>query len=218
MKSPYSDKVMDHFRNPRNVGELEMPDGKAKEGSPACGDMVVLTINVDEETKVIKDIRFKSYGCASNIATGSIITEMVKGKTIDEAKKIGWKDAADELGGLPAIKTHCSVLAVEALRQAITNYEEKHGLTSSREFTTLKLVNKRLRHVMNPMKGLDVIKTDLIENVEVEGGDEAEEKIIRIHVDLPEEHQFSTALKGDILEKLEHRWDVKDIVITFASD
>ncbi len=218
MKSPYTEKVMDHFRNPRNVGELDSPDGKAKEGSPACGDMVVLTINVDEETQVIKDIKFKSYGCASNIATGSIITEMVKGKTIEEAKKIGWKDAADELGGLPAIKTHCSVLAVEALRQAITNYEEKHGLTKDREATTLKLVNKRLKHVMNPMKGLDVIKTDLIESVEVEGEEDDEKKIVRIHVDLPEEHQFSTALKEDILEKLEHRWDIKSIVITFAKD
>src|SRR6056297_1057236 len=200
MKSPYSDKVMEHFRNPRNVGVFEDADGRAKEGSPACGDMVVLTLKVDEDTQIIKDIRFKSYGCASNIATGSIITEMAKGKTLEDAKKITWKEASDELGGLPPIKTHCSVLAVEALQQAIKNYEEKHGLESEREETTLKLVKKRLKHVMNPMKGLDVIKTELIEDIQVE--DTQNGKMIKIHVDLPEEHQFSTALKEDIKEKL----------------
>ncbi len=119
MKLPYSEKVIAHFKDPHNVGECVDPDGKAIEGSPACGDMVELTIKVDKKTKIIKDIKFKSYGCASNIATGSIITDLAKGKTIDEAKKITWKQAAEELGGLPAIKVHCSVLAVEALKEAI---------------------------------------------------------------------------------------------------
>ena len=126
MAFPYNDTVLEHFRNPRNVGCIDNPDGKATEGSPACGDMVSVYITVDPKTNVITDIKFESYGCASNIATGSIITEMAKGKTIEEAKKITWKEASDALGGLPPIKAHCSVLAVEGLRSAIQNYEEKH--------------------------------------------------------------------------------------------
>ena len=128
MAFPYNDIVLEHFKNPRNIGRMEDPDGKAVEGSPACGDMVSLYIKVDPVTLVITDIRFESYGCASNIATGSIITEMAKGKTLEEAKKITWKEASAALGGLPSIKAHCSVLAVEALRSAILNYEERHGL------------------------------------------------------------------------------------------
>ena len=151
MAFPYNDKVLEHFRHPRNVGKMEEPDGKSIEGSPACGDMVAVYIKVDDETKVIEDIKFESYGCASNIATGSIITEMAKGKTLDEAKAITWKQASDELGGLPPIKAHCSVLAVEGLRAAIRDYEEKHGLVEAREPTTVEVIQKRLRHVMNPL-------------------------------------------------------------------
>ena len=87
MAFPYNETVLEHFRHPHNVGEMENPDGKAIEGSPACGDMVSVYIKVDAETKVIEDIKFESYGCASNIATGSIITDLAKGKTLDEAKK-----------------------------------------------------------------------------------------------------------------------------------
>ena len=136
MALPYTETVLKHFRNPQNVGKIEDADGKAMEGSPACGDMVAVYINVEPETKKISDIKFESYGCASNIATGSIITELAKGKTIDEAKKITWKDASDALGGLPKVKAHCSVLAIEGLRGAINNYEEKHGLVKERKPTT----------------------------------------------------------------------------------
>ncbi len=209
--SPYSEKVIEYFQNPKNVGEMDDPDGYAKEGSPACGDMVSLFLKVDEETKRITDIKFKSYGCASNIATGSIITEMAKGKTIDEAKEISWQDAADELGGLPDVKTHCSVLAVDALKEAIRDYEEKHGLVEERRPTTEEVVRKRLRHVMNPLSGLDVIKTDLINDIKVE------DRKITVHVDLAEDHQFANAVKEDILEKLEHRWDVEEVIIEFSS-
>ena len=101
MAFPYSENVLEHFRNPRNVGKIEDPDGKSTEGSPACGDMVAVYITVDDDTKVLEDVKFESYGCASNIATGSIITEMAKGKTLSDAKKITWKEAAEELGGLP---------------------------------------------------------------------------------------------------------------------
>ncbi|GAH17577.1 unnamed protein product [marine sediment metagenome] len=127
MRFPYSETVLEHFRHPRNVGKIENADGKAIEGSPACGDMVSVYINVDPKTNTLSDVKFESYGCASNIATGSIITELAKGKTLDEAKKITWKEASEALGGLPKIKVHCSVLAVEGLRSAIENYEERHG-------------------------------------------------------------------------------------------
>ncbi|MFO8061290.1 MAG: iron-sulfur cluster assembly scaffold protein, partial [bacterium] len=149
MSFPYSEKVMEHFKNPRNVGKIEDPDGKATEGSPACGDMVAVYINVNKDTQVIEDIKFESYGCASNIATGSIITEMAKGKTIEEAKKISWKEATKKLGGLPSVKTHCSVLAVDGLRSAIKNYEEKHGIVTEKVPTDMDEVTKRLRKVMN---------------------------------------------------------------------
>jgi nitrogen fixation NifU-like protein len=158
MKFPYSETVLEHFRHPHNVGKIENADGKAIEGSPACGDMVSVYINVEPETKTISDIKFESYGCASNIATGSIITELAKGKTLDEAKKITWKQASEALGGLPKIKAHCSVLAVEGLRSAIENYEERHGLVKEKKPTTVETVRKRLRKVMNPLSGLDLVR------------------------------------------------------------
>lgn len=210
MKFPYSEKVLEHFRNPRNVGKLEDPDGKGLEGSPACGDMVAVYLKVDPETTVIEDVKFESYGCASNIATASIITELSKGKTIEEAKKITWKEATEELGGLPPVKAHCSVLAVEGLRAAIRDYEEKHGLVSEQEPTTEEVVNGRLKHVMNPMAGLDIVRTKLVTKVEVNDG------VVRILLDLPSNHQFAAAIKEDILEKIESLWDVTEVKVVFT--
>lgn len=210
MKFPYNEKVLEHFRNPRNVGSIEDADGKATEGSPACGDMVSVYIKVDEHTKKIKDVKFESYGCASNIATGSIITELAKGKTIEEAKKITWKQASDELGGLPRIKTHCSVLAVDGLRAAIENYEEKHGLIKDRVPTTKEIVLKRLKHVINPLAGLDLVRTKLIGNIKVEN------KTIEVEVCLPENHQFANSIKDEIVEKLESLWDIDRVIIKFT--
>lgn len=215
MASPYSEKVIELFKNPKNVGEIENPDGKAKEGSPACGDMVVLTLKVDDETKKITDIKFKSYGCASNIATGSIITEMAKGKTIEEAEKITWKDAADELGGLPSVKTHCSVLAVDALKEAIRDYRVRQGYVEEVQPTTEEVVQQRLRHVMNPITGLDVIKTNLITNIRVLNG---ESRTVVVHVDLAPDHQFASAVKEDIIDKLEPRHDVDKVDVKFRAN
>jgi NifU-like protein involved in Fe-S cluster formation len=210
MTFPYNETVLEHFRNPRNVGSIENPDGKATEGSPACGDMVSVYINVDPETKKITDIKFESYGCASNIATGSIITELAKGKTLEEAKKISWKEASQALGGLPPIKAHCSVLAVEGLRGAIQNYEEKHGLETNREVTTEEVIRKRLRRVMNPMKGLDMVATNLVKEVEVKDG------VVRVVIDLPENHQFAASIKEEAKERIENLWDVKKVIIAFV--
>ncbi|MBU7036287.1 MAG: iron-sulfur cluster assembly scaffold protein [Theionarchaea archaeon] len=209
MKTVYTDKVIEHFKNPRNVGRIEDPDGKSTEGSPACGDMVSVYIKVDEETRRITDIKFESYGCASNIATGSIITELAKGKTLEEAKNLSWKDASEALGGLPPIKAHCSVLAVEGLRAAIQDYEEKHGLVKEKVPTTEDIVRKRLRHVMNPLTGLDVVRTELIIKVEVKEGR------VTVTVDLPENHQFAAAIKEDVKDKIEPLWDVKEVIVKF---
>jgi NifU-like protein involved in Fe-S cluster formation/metal-sulfur cluster biosynthetic enzyme len=210
-KFPYNETVLEHFKHPHNVGELENPDGKAIEGSPACGDMVSVTIKVEPETQVIEDIKFQSYGCASNIATGSIITDLAKGKTIEEAKKLSWKQASDALGGLPPIKAHCSVLAIEGLRAAVRDYQERNGLTEDREPTTVKLIEKRLRHVMNPLMGLDIVRTDVVKSISFEGG------IVKIVVDLDESHQFATAIKNDITEKIEPLWDVELVEVEFTA-
>ncbi len=210
MPLPYNAIVMEHFRNPRNVGRIEDADAKSVEGSPACGDMVAVYLKVDPETHVITDIKFESYGCASNIATGSIITELAKGKTIEEAKEITWKEASEALGGLPPIKTHCSVLAVDGLRAAIENYEERHGLIRERTPTTPEVVRKRLKHVMNPVVGLDIVRTKLVKEIEVADG------TVRVVLDLPSDHQFAAAMRDEIVEKLESRWDVNEVVVEFT--
>ena len=210
MAFPYNDIVLEHFKNPRNIGRMEDPDGKAVEGSPACGDMVSLYIKVDPETLVITDIRFESYGCASNIATGSIITEMAKGKTLEDAKRITWKEASAALGGLPSIKAHCSVLAVEALRSAILNYEERHGLVKEKVPTTVEVVRKRLKKVMNPIKGLDMVATNLVKEIRVQEGE------VFILIDLPSGHQFANAIREDAMEKIQTLWDVKKVIVEFT--
>jgi len=210
MKFPYSETVLEHFRRPHNVGKIENPDGKAMEGSPACGDMVAVYINVDQKSKKIDDIKFESYGCASNIATGSIITDLAKGKTIDDAKKITWKEAADALGGLPKIKAHCSVLAIEGLRGAINNYEEKHGLVKKRVPTTLEAIRKRLRKVINPLAGLDLVRTNLVKDIQMKDG------TVRVAIDLPKNHQFAPAIKEEIDEKIEPLWDVEEVIVDFT--
>jgi len=131
--SLYSEKVMDHFRNPRNVGEIENPDGTGHVGNPICGDVMELYIRV--KNGVIADAKFKTFGCGAAIATSSMVTEMVIGKSIEEALEISNHAVAEALGGLPPIKMHCSLLAEEALRSAINDYlnnREKNGLKNER--------------------------------------------------------------------------------------
>jgi nitrogen fixation protein NifU and related proteins len=119
----YSEKVMDHFSHPRNVGEIPDASGIGKVGNPVCGDMMELYIKVDNN--IITDVKFKTFGCGAAIATSSMVTELVKGKTIEEALKISNKAVADALDGLPPIKMHCSVLAEDALKAAIDDYLKK---------------------------------------------------------------------------------------------
>jgi nitrogen fixation NifU-like protein len=118
--SLYSEKVMEHFKNPRNVGEMETPDGVGRVGDPICGDVLELYIKVNDGT--IVDAKFKTFGCAAAIATSSMVTEMVKGKSVEEALKISNKAVVEALDGLPPAKVHCSVLAEDALKAAIEGY------------------------------------------------------------------------------------------------
>jgi len=121
----YSEKVMDHFANPRNVGEIPDADGIGKVGNPQCGDVMWLYIKVKDG--ILTDIKFKTFGCGAAIATSSMITELARGKTIEEAKRISRQDVADSLEGLPPTKMHCSNLAADALREAIKDYEAKRA-------------------------------------------------------------------------------------------
>jgi len=210
MPLPYSETVMEHFKHPHNVGRIENPDAKAVEGSPACGDMVAVYLRVDEATKRITDIKFESYGCASNIATGSIITYLAMGKTLDQAKDITWQQASDALGGLPPIKTHCSVLAVDGLRAAIQNYEERHGLVTERVPTDEAEVRRRLKHVMNPVVGLDLVRTKMVKNIAIADG------VVRVELDLGADHQFAANIESEIRDKLEPLWDVQRVEVVFS--
>jgi nitrogen fixation protein NifU and related proteins len=119
----YSPKVMDHCRNPRNVGAIDNPDGVGHVGNPVCGDVMELYIKVDDN--IITDVKFKTFGCGAAIATSSMATEMVKGKSVEEALAVSNKAVAEALDGLPPIKLHCSVLAEEAIKSAIEDYKNK---------------------------------------------------------------------------------------------
>ncbi|MBE5922021.1 MAG: Fe-S cluster assembly scaffold protein NifU [Lachnospiraceae bacterium] len=125
----YSEKVMDHFMNPRNMGELPHADGVGTVGNAKCGDIMRIYLEVDEETKVIKDCKFKTFGCGAAVATSSMATELVKGKTIYEALQVTNKAVMDALDGLPQVKVHCSLLAEEAIHAALWDYAKKHGIT-----------------------------------------------------------------------------------------
>ena len=119
----YTDKVMEHFKNPRNMGEIPDADGVGTVGNPTCGDLMTMYIKVKDDR--IEDVKFKTYGCGAAIATSSMTTELAKGKTLDEAMKITRASVADSLGGLPKVKMHCSNLAADALHAAIEDYREK---------------------------------------------------------------------------------------------
>ncbi len=123
----YSEKVMDHFTNPRNVGEIKDADGIGEEGNPVCGDMMTFYIKVDDQNR-LSDVKFKTFGCGAAIAVSSIVSEMAKGKTLEEARKITPALVAQELDGLPKNKFHCSNLGAQALNKAIDNYLIKKGL------------------------------------------------------------------------------------------
>ena len=124
----YSDKVMDHFQNPRNVGKMENADGIGEVGNAKCGDIMRMYIKVDPQTQVITDVKFNTFGCGSAIATSSMATEMIKGKKLDQVMDLTNKAVVEALDGLPAHKLHCSVLAEEAVKAALKDYYDKNGI------------------------------------------------------------------------------------------
>ena len=124
----YSEKVMDHFQNPRNVGEIEGASGVGTVGNAKCGDIMRIYLDIDDETRVIKDCKFKTFGCGAAVATSSMATELVIGKTIEEAMQVTNKAVMEALDGLPPVEVHCSLLAEEAIHSALWDYAEKKGI------------------------------------------------------------------------------------------
>ncbi len=203
----YSQKVLDHFMKPHNVGKIENPDAMATEGSPACGDQVSIYLKVKPETLVIEDIKFQSYGCASNIATASIITDMAKGKTLEQANKITWKEAAEALDGLPPVKMHCSVLAVDTLRKAIYDYEIKHNLVEKKKFNK-ELIIEELKKVIYPKVGEDIVTLKMVKYVGFENG------VATIDIDIPSFDTHRDNIVEEVKEHLQRFKEIKDIKIT----
>jgi len=211
MTIEYTKKVIEHFRNPKNVGEIENPDVEATEGSPACGDMVTIQLKIDKKTKKITDIKFRSYGCASNIATASIVTELAKGKTIEEAEKITWKQAMEELGGLPPIKVHCSVLAIDTLKSAIKNYEEKEEKSSENKGVTQDKILNELSKVVHPELGKPITDLKMILYV---GLKEDSKNTWLIEINLDKEDKFYNNIVEEVKEHLDNlniKYEVKFI-------
>ena len=143
----YSEKVMDHFQHPRNVGVIENASGVGTVGNAKCGDIMRMFLDIDDKTHIIKECKFKTFGCGAAVATSSMATEMVKGKTIEEAMQITNKAVMEALDGLPPVKVHCSLLAEEAIHAALWDYAQKHGIV---------------------IEGLDKPKSDISEGEEEE--------------------------------------------------
>lgn len=204
----YSQKVLDHFMHPRNVGKMDNPDASATEGSPACGDQVTVYLKVNEQDKIIEDISFLSYGCASNIATASIVTDLAKGKTLDEAKKITWRDAMEALDGLPPVKVHCSVLAADTLQTAISNYEIAHGLKEVPNFSKETIVEE-LKKIIYPKVGEDIVSLKMVKYVGLNDGE------VLIDLNIMSFDQWRDNIAEEIREHLEKYPEVKDIQINF---
>ncbi len=204
----YSQKVLDHFMHPHNVGKMENPDASATEGSPACGDQVTVYLKIDEKTKKIEDISFLSYGCASNIATASIITDLAKGKTLDEAKKITWRDAMDALDGLPPVKVHCSVLAADTLQTAISNYEIEHGLKQVPNFSKETILDE-LKKIIYPQAGEDIVSLKMVKYVGFSDG-----KVL-IDLNMMSFDTWRDNVSEEIHEHLKKYPEVKEIEINF---
>ncbi|HPK41576.1 MAG TPA: iron-sulfur cluster assembly scaffold protein [Candidatus Cloacimonadota bacterium] len=206
----YSQKVLDHFMKPHNIGTMENPSVTATEGSPACGDQVTFYLKINDDSHVIEDISFQSYGCASNIATASIVTDLVKGKTIEEAKDISWKDATNELDGLPPVKMHCSVLAVDTLRLAIKKYELEKGLKEPEPFSKEAIIEE-LRSIIYPQAGEDIVTLKMVKYVRLD-----DDGTVVIDLDIPRFDQNRESVVEEVKEHLEKYPEVKDIQVTLA--
>lgn len=204
----YSQKVLDHFMRPHNVGQMENPDAVATEGSPSCGDQVTIYLKINPDTLIIEDASFLSYGCASNIATASIITDLIKGKTLEEAKKVTWRDAMEALDGLPPVKVHCSVLAADTVQTAISNYEIAHGLKEVPDFGKETIIEE-LKKIIYPQVGEDIVSLKMVKYVGFDDGN------VLIDMNMMSFDQWRENVAQEIREHLEKYPAVKNIQINF---
>jgi NifU-like protein len=205
----YTDKVKEHFLNPRNVGEIENPDGIGEVGSLACGDALRLTFKLDKNGR-IQDAKFKTFGCASAIATSSVLTELIKGKTLEEASKVTNRDIADYLGGLPEQKMHCSVMGREALEAAIENYrnggKKKYELEGKVVCTCFGVTEKEIERVIHEN---DLTTVEEVTNYCKAGGGcggckgEIEKIIGRIQGEKAKEKQIAAPQKAGALTNIQ---------------
>ena len=204
----YSQKVLDHFMHPHNVGKMENPDASATEGSPSCGDQVTVYLKVNKDDMTIEDISFLSYGCASNIATASIITDLAKGKSLEDAKKITWRDAMEALDGLPPVKVHCSVLAADTLQTAISNYEIANGLKEVPNFSKDTILDE-LKKIIYPQVGEDIVSLKMVKYVGFSEGE------VLIDLNIMSFDTWRENVVEEIHEHLEKYPEVKNIQINF---
>jgi len=205
----YTDKVKEHFFNPKNVGEIENPDGIGEVGSLACGDALRLTLKLDKNGK-IQDAKFKTFGCASAIATSSVLTELIKGKTLEEAAKVTNRDIANYLGGLPEQKMHCSVMGREALEAAIENYrsggKKKHELEGNVVCTCFGVTDKEIERVIHEN---DLTTVEEVTNYCKAGGGcsgckgEIEKIIDKIQGEKAKEKQIAVPQKASTLTNIQ---------------
>ena len=200
----YSEKVLDHFQNPRNVGEIENPDGVGQAGNPKCGDIMKIYLRVEND--VITDIRFKTFGCASAIASSSMATELVKGKTVEEAWNLTNKAVAEALDGLPPVKMHCSVLAVDTLRKAIKQYEVEHDLSDADKFSKDSILEE-LKKVIYPKVGEDIVTLKMVKYVGFDNG------IAIVDLDIPSFDPHRDNVVEEIKEHLEKFAEVNDVQV-----
>ncbi|MEM3030622.1 MAG: iron-sulfur cluster assembly scaffold protein [Candidatus Micrarchaeia archaeon] len=209
MALPYTKKVLEYFMHPKNVGEIKNPDAVATLGSPACGDMITTYLRVNPKTLVVEDVKFKSYGCAANIATASVISEKAKGRTVHEILAMDTATAARELGGLPPVKMHCSVLAVNTLKKAIKEYMVAKGIWKKEEVPlTQDAILSELLNVVNPEIGLDIVRLKMVENIRIDNG----EVEVTIRLGTTDE-MFAQAIKEEVEEELRELQEVKKVTV-----
>jgi len=192
MKIGYSSKVMELFMHPKNVGKMEDASVTALTGSVACGDMIKLYLKINPRTEIIENATFESYGCAANIATSSMLTELIKGKSVEEVRKIAFQEVVEDLGGLPKIKFHCAVLAVAALRLALEKWDHLRGRKELNE----DFVKNMLRGILDPHTERDLIAARAVNSIIIKGSE------IRVYLSIPQD-EFTEEIVSSIMEVFE---------------
>ncbi|PKM97767.1 MAG: Fe-S cluster assembly protein NifU [Elusimicrobia bacterium HGW-Elusimicrobia-3] len=203
----YTEKVFEHFKNPKNVGEIENPDAIGEVGSIVCGDALKLTLRIDKATDTITDAKFKTFGCASAIASSSALTEMVKGKKLDEAAKITNQEIADFLGGLPGEKMHCSVMGMEALEAAIKNYrggKQEKVIVGVGERVVCKCFSVTESHIIKAIKINNLKTVEEVTNFTKAGGGcgQCKGEIEKILIDYWAEAEHKKFASMTVVEKI----------------